>query len=59
MWFIGVEVQQETSEPPPKKILDPPLQYFKLTSTDFREGKLATAKMFSASVFCQTMQRPE
>ena len=25
MWFIGVEVKQETSAPPPKKILDPPL----------------------------------
>ena len=23
MWFIGVEVEQETSAPPPKKILDP------------------------------------
>ena len=26
MWFIGVEVEQETSVPPPKKILDPPLR---------------------------------
>ena len=26
MWFIGVEVEQETSAPSPKKILDPPLQ---------------------------------
>ena len=25
MWFIGVEVERETSAPPPKKILDPPL----------------------------------
>ena len=25
MWFIGVEVEQETSAPPPKKILDSPL----------------------------------
>ena len=25
IWFIGVEVEQETSGPPPKKILDPPL----------------------------------
>ena len=25
MWFIGVEVGQEKSAPPPKKILDPPL----------------------------------
>ena len=26
MWFIGVEVEQQTSAPPPKKILDPPLR---------------------------------
>ena len=25
MWFIGVEVEQEASATPPKKILDPPL----------------------------------
>ena len=25
MWFIGVGVEQETTAPPPKKILDPPL----------------------------------
>ena len=25
MWFIGVEVEQETSAPPPEKMLDPPL----------------------------------
>ena len=25
MWLIGVEAEQETSAPPPKKILDPPL----------------------------------
>ena len=30
MWFIGVEVEQETSAPPPKKILDPPLIYMYL-----------------------------
>ena len=28
LWFIGVEVEQETSAPSPKKILDPPLCYF-------------------------------
>ena len=27
MWFIGVEVEQEMSAPPPKKILDPPLVF--------------------------------
>ena len=26
IWFIGVEVEQETSAPPPKKIPDPPLR---------------------------------
>ena len=26
MWLIGVEVEQETSAPPPKKILNPPLE---------------------------------
>ena len=30
MWFIGVEEDQETSAPPPKKILDPPLRIFML-----------------------------
>ena len=25
IWFIGVEAEHETSAPPPKKILDPPL----------------------------------
>ena len=28
MWFISVEVEQETSAPPPKKILDLPLLPF-------------------------------
>ena len=28
MWFIGVEIEQETSAPPPKKILDPPLNCY-------------------------------
>ena len=27
MWFIGFDVEQETSAPPPKKILDPPLAF--------------------------------
>ena len=30
MWFIGVEVEQETSAPSPKKILDPPLRPAKI-----------------------------
>ena len=32
MWFIGVEVEQETSAPLPKKILDPPLIFLELDS---------------------------
>ena len=36
MWFIGVEVEQETSATPPKKILDPPLL---LASTDSDKTK--------------------
>ena len=39
MWFIGVEVEQETSAPPPKKILDPPL-FSKLTDLNFEKLKL-------------------
>ena len=40
MWLIGVEVKQETSAPPPKKILDPPLAVkFFLTPT-LRQAKL-------------------
>ena len=31
MWFIGFEVEQETSAPLLKKILDPPLQALQLT----------------------------
>ena len=33
MWFIGVEVEQETSAPPPKKILDPPLMFTEIAVT--------------------------
>ena len=40
MWFIGVEVEQETSAPPPKKILDPPLLVvFYLLSFVTRRGR--------------------
>ena len=34
MWFIGVEVEQETSAPSPKKILDPPLVWAKWRSNE-------------------------
>ena len=29
MWFIGVEVEQETGAPPHKKIVDPPLHHLR------------------------------
>ena len=44
MWFIGVEVEQETSAPPPKKILDPPL-LFKAFSA--KKVNLLTGSQFS------------
>ena len=34
MWFIGVKVEQETSAPPPKKILDPALSLVVSASQD-------------------------
>ena len=35
MRFIGVEIEQETSAPHPKKILDPPLAYWDLWTSSF------------------------
>ena len=40
MWFIGVEVEQETSAPPPKKILDPPLLGHECHGTDNEQKKV-------------------
>ena len=37
MWCIGVEVEQETSAPPPKKILDLPL----VVNTFIRERQMS------------------
>ena len=45
MWFIGVEVVQETTAPPPKKMLDPPLKlasYFELGGSSLSLGTLST-----------------
>ena len=42
MWFIGVEVEQETSAPLPKKILDPPLMR-QLSSATSSQNMLADA----------------
>ena len=39
MWFVGVEVEQATSTPPPKKILDPPL-LFNMTIFWVRENNV-------------------
>ena len=44
MWFIGVEVEQETSAPPPKKILDPPLSVLLRLRRDFVTKKLDRKK---------------
>ena len=41
MWFVGVEVEQETSAPPPKKILDLPLQLVLRTYEKIFQKKLA------------------
>ena len=38
MWFIGVEVEQETSAPPPKKILDPPLLSWQELGAKIKHG---------------------
>ena len=35
MWVIGVEVEQQTSAPPPKKFLDPPLSSVKPQKNNF------------------------
>ena len=39
MWFIGVEVEQETSAPPPKKILDPPLWDIQFFTISFEQRR--------------------
>ena len=46
MWFIGVEVEQETSAPPPKKILDPPLMKVKVETEIRRHATGAEAVVF-------------
>ena len=40
MWFIGAEVEQETRAPPPKKILDPPLDKMAYILVRIRAGTL-------------------
>ena len=37
LWFIGVEVEQETSAPLLKKILNPPLERFHVSSSRWVE----------------------
>ena len=63
MWFIGVEVEQETSAPPPKKnILDPPLklrwQFFPNACLWRRSlcsnlAGLNSEKLYRATFICQ------
>ena len=51
MWFIGVEVAQETSAPLLKKILDPPLIRHSLSSPDETprsSSKIAVRHIFNA-----------
>ena len=45
MWFIGVEVEQETSAPPPKKIVDPPLQHISYASFTFNRDLIELTKL--------------
>ena len=40
MWFIGVEVEQETSAPSPEKILDPPLHLLDFGKTLWESSKI-------------------
>ena len=47
MWFIGVEVKQETSAPPLKKILDPPLCPIKCRCREVREVFYSYLEKFS------------
>ena len=46
MWFIGVEVEQETSAPPPKKNPGSAPEYIRLT--------LYKADIFGTSIMCQS-----
>ena len=46
MWFIGVEAEQETSAPPPKKILDPPLTWLYSEESGKFSQKLVKKKYF-------------
>ena len=45
MWFIGVEVEQEKSAPPPKKIVDPPLQHISHASFTFNRDLIELTKL--------------
>ena len=57
MWFIGVEVEQETSAPPPKKILDPPLGTYKnqhyCSRRDTASVHTAQKKVIDTQFFCK------
>ena len=49
MWFIGVEVEQETSAPSPKKILDPPLET--LSNSEHMFGLSSSTKSLDLCLF--------
>ena len=54
MWFIGVEVEQETSATPPKKILDPPLHL--LFHAIYAQNKILQISWKSASYYNLLLQ---
>ena len=54
MWFIGVEVEQETSAPPPKEILDPPLSRIGLLLTVTDDSMTCAVVIFRVKVSCIT-----
>ena len=53
MWFIGVEVEQETSASLQKKILDPPLGSF----TNFKGALSSSVDGFSLIHPCQKSKK--
>ena len=51
MWFIGVEVEQEKSAPPPKKILDPPLKTLFFSPYDVKDANAVHVNVFLCYIF--------
>ena len=51
MWFIGVEVEQETSAPPHKKILDPPLVLYYVEAELYKSSFKHSAATANLALF--------